>query len=55
MNIKLEDRSRLIARAKYLMGKYSYDPLFALKIAEQEFERNTNRELDNQKGLVWKT
>lgn len=38
MIIKLEDRKALIDRAVYLIGKYSFEPLFALIVAEQEVE-----------------
>lgn len=36
--MELSNRMALLERAKYLMNKYKYDPLCALKIAEQEFE-----------------
>ena len=37
--VELSNRKALIDRAKYLIDKYSFEPLFALRIAEQEFEK----------------
>ena len=37
--MELSNRKALIDRAKYLIDKYSFEPLFALRIAEQEFEK----------------
>ncbi|HSQ89518.1 hypothetical protein [Romboutsia sp.] len=37
--MELHKRKDLIARAKYLMNKYGYDALAAIKISEQEFEK----------------
>lgn len=39
MTVKLEDRMDLIARAKYLMNKYSFTVFEAIKWAEQELEQ----------------
>lgn len=49
MIVKLEDRRALIARADYLMNKYSMDAFEALKWAEQEFEKQMIMgELENE-------
>lgn len=50
MTVKLEDRMDLIARAKYLMDKYSMNAFEAIKFAEQEFEEQMIMgELENEK------
>ena len=50
MIVKLENRMALIARAKYLMDKYSFTAFESLKIAEQEFEEQIKKgELENEK------
>ena len=50
MIVKLENRRALIARAKYLMDKYSFTAFESLKIAEQEFEEQIKKgELENEK------
>lgn len=36
--MELSNRKALLDRAKYLMNKYSFNALDALKIAEQEFK-----------------
>lgn len=36
--MELSNRKVLLERAKYLMNKYEYNPLFALRVAEQEFK-----------------
>lgn len=49
MIVKLEDRRAFIARADYLMNKYSMDAFEALKWAEQEFEKQMKTgELENE-------
>ena len=49
MIVKLENRKALIARAKYLMDKYSLNVFEALKWAEQEFEKQMKMgELENE-------
>ncbi|MEG0023702.1 MAG: hypothetical protein RR756_06160 [Cetobacterium sp.] len=41
--MKLSNRKALIERAEYLMTHYSYDALTSLKIAEQEFEEQEEK------------
>ena len=49
MTVKLENRSALIARVKYLMNKYSMNAFEAIKWAEQEFEKQMKMgELENE-------
>lgn len=49
MIVKLEDRKALIARADYLMSKYSMNAFEALKWAEQEIEKQMKMgELENE-------
>ena len=49
MTVKLENRSALIARAKYSMNKYSMNAFEAIKWAEQEFEKQMKMgELENE-------
>lgn len=49
MIVKLENRTALIARAKYLMNKYSFSDFESLKIAEQELEKQMKKgELENE-------
>ena len=50
--VELEHRKVLIGRAKYLMDKYLYEPLFALKIAEQEIEEQIkNGDIENRQQI----
>ena len=49
MIVKLEDRKALIARADYLMNKYSMNAFEAIKWAEQEFEKQMKMgDLENE-------
>ena len=49
MIVKLENRRALIARAKYLMDKYSMNAFEGIKWAEQEFEKQMKMgELENE-------
>ena len=49
MIVKLESIKALIARAKYLMNKYSMNAFEAIKWAEQEFEKQMKmRDLKNE-------
>ena len=50
--MELEHRKALIGRARYLMNKYLYEPLFALKIAEQEIEEQIkNGDIENDQQI----
>lgn len=50
MIVKFENRTALIARAKYLMDKYYMNAFEAIKWAEQEFEKQIKKgELENEK------
>ncbi|MGL5717750.1 MAG: hypothetical protein ACRCX2_32415 [Paraclostridium sp.] len=46
--MELSNRKALLARAKYLMTKYSYDALTSLKIAEQEHEEQKKKENEGE-------
>lgn len=46
--VELCNRKALLARAKYLMTKYAYEPLFALRIAEQELEEQKKKEIEGE-------
>ena len=50
--MELKHRKALIGRAKHLMDKYLYEPLFALKIAEQEIEEQIkNGDIENDQQI----
>lgn len=42
--MELSNRKALIVRARYLMTKYMYMPLDALKIAEQEYKEKEQKQ-----------
>lgn len=50
MEIPIDKRKEVIDRAGYLMKKYGYDPLTALKITEQEIENQKKKDKLGEKN-----